>query len=834
MESFVLIFLAVIGLYFLYPLIHRFIFENVVIFSALFLTSVIWGFLLVRLFKGSKLDSTFEVGWFHHRYLRFLFILIFVMFAFFVITYPRMQSVAPIGGDTGMYIWKLRLINYYSPIWGIQYIDNSLSFLLFYWLGQTFSVDPLILFTFLPGLLMMFYLLTLYFYAKELFNDVSDKEKAIIPLIALSIAATSTIMLRISIDLHSQMLALALQTISFTCYLKSFRSKRWIPFIISLVVFPLLILVHLATFIVSVIQLLIFLAVSVSLKENRQKTFTLCLLVLFGMFIVSLLFLINYQYPLFAIGNLLSMIFPQTQQTYYLYANHIASVSPFWDPSSYLNKFIMGDIASSFGNVIPSLFALLACPILIKKGGTSRRFLLVQIGLSSFLAMYPLASFGEQWRFTVFIPVSIMAAVVISLLFRSLHRLSFSFSLLRKRSPSVTFKPSVKSMGVIILIVVLLVSVARSIDYQNKLANYPYAVNTDALTEISHVEKLFGKTNSSVVVLVRDSNSWNVFGYVVSPVAIYAGNLAYLLAEKSEPPLMVNNFVDKYIGGVQTLQQAHVFGHLNKYTIVLTEHTYHPDSLERGIMQEVSKGVYIVQNLTLSARLDFFEKWRQSRSLDVTFKDDSSYSTLANTSSLESWNTMNDGGGAASLLSDFGIRGTFKDVRRGYNIVLQYNFKNQIDISQSDFIVFNLLSDFRPLSARFEIGDSLGNVRYWEISSAEAPSFVPSNGLQVNLWNKVILPIRFFTLDYPGAVSLHAISYVRIKMTPDTLVSANVTVDQLNIGKGTYTEPEAIGNFITYNNILPFEYILCFSLATLLAILILFSKLRTYNRAKCR
>lgn len=820
----------------LYPVLHAFVYSNVHIFSLLLLLSTAFGYGLVRVFGNSRADSTFETAWFSRRRTRLLFIVAFVVFAFFVSTYPRVQSTEPIGGDTGMYVWKLRLIDVKGPLWSIQYSDNPLSLLFFYEIGHLLAVDSFVLFTFLPGILLVFFLLSLYVYSMEISRGLKEEERIIVPLFSLAVAATSTITLRVSIDLHAQMLALSLQNIVFALFLEGYRSMRWRPVAIGFVLFSLLTLVHTATFIISMVQILAFVGVSVLLSENKQKTVRLLVPVLFGFLVISLLALIHYRYSLFAVGNLLSVVFPQTQQPFYAYTSpHTIAFAPLFDSKSYLHKFVMGDIGLTFGNVIPSLFATMGCPLLLRNADVGKRFLLVQISLNSFLAIGALGILGQQsWRFAVFVPIAIMAGVFTAFLFRSVRQVCLSSSFLRKRKLTLNIRLPFKHIGIASLLTILLLGGMLCIQWENQLANYPYKVSADAMAEISSAKEIFGRANSSIIVLVRDADCWNVVGYMLSPACIYAGNLAYLLAEKSEPLMLVRGFLDKYIGGVQSLEQVGAFGHLDKYAIVLTEHTYHPDSLEKEMLQEISNGVYAARNLTLPARLAFFEEWRRSKGLNKAFGGDDSCFIFADTSSTRSWTAVNQGGGSSSLVPSSGIDGIFKNTLRGYNLVLEYHFESPANISQHDFIVLDIFFDFTPLDTRFEIVDISGNSRYWILNGVERPSFSPDSGLYIGSWNRVILPVHFYTSESPQRTNLSAISYIRLKATPETMETANMKLDNMRIGEGIDSAPVEVIDFITYNSPLPWECILGVSILDLFVVLVLIMRTRKYQPAAVR
>jgi hypothetical protein len=178
-------------------------------------------------------------------------------------TIPQLKSNMPIGGDTLIYAGWVDLSTIKDPTWILLNLDRPLFILLLCTIKNLLGVASLSLMKVVPPILTLIYIISIYFFSKELpKEDVS-------PAFAAMLAALSTTTLRFAIDLYSNFFALSLMIFFFTMYLKS---QTFTELIYVLPLFPILILMsHFATFILLNVILTIYIILIFIFK--REATF---------------------------------------------------------------------------------------------------------------------------------------------------------------------------------------------------------------------------------------------------------------------------------------------------------------------------------------------------------------------------------------------------------------------------------------------------------------------------------------------------------------------------------------------------------------------------------
>jgi len=172
-----------------------------------------------------------------------------------------------------------------------------------------------------------------------------------------------------------------------------------------------------------------------------------------------------------------------------------------------------------------------------------------------------------------------------------------------------------------------------SILYQKSFAKIPYEVDPRAIKELLWLRQAYGISNETIILVIRDSNAWPWAQALLSPITYY-GNLAYLLANLTEPDMPLSG---GYLGGLQTLQRYQALKNLNKFSIIVTEHTYRPDNIERKILREIHNNIYIVSPLTKDQVNAFFVEWTSYHSKPIYTSKIDDYLTLKPWLNLEAF-----------------------------------------------------------------------------------------------------------------------------------------------------------------------------------------------------
>jgi hypothetical protein len=162
---------------------------------------------------------------------------------------------------------------------------------------------------------------------------------------------------------------------------------------------------------------------------------------------------------------------------------------------------------------------------------------------------------------------------------------------------------------------VIVFSLNIAVDYQN---NYlvPWSPPTEeGMREIEWIVNAYGYGNDSVIIVVREHN---IFLWMLAQTGgfIYFGNLLYLLANKIEEKLLNSSDLvtrNAYIGARQRLWIDGVLENFNpnRYTIVVTEHTYAPDFIELQLLEPIHKGIYLVKKMSEQEIERWFNFWNE-------------------------------------------------------------------------------------------------------------------------------------------------------------------------------------------------------------------------------
>jgi len=796
--------------YKIYEPLHLFVLDNLFILAIILVTGFIWGFLLRKRF-GSFTNILFSTksslkNWSLRRWK--ILILVIVLITFFINLYPRLANRGPVGSDTLRYIYFLNRIKILGPNSIILYSDRPFYLGFLWFIHNFFRISAEDIFRILPAVMASAYTFSFYLYAKSLFhNDIKNMRICI--FISTFFAGISSISLRLFFDLHALVMALVMQNLLFVSILKYIRYNKKFHLCFSSLILALILLTHWVQFLLILLNLSIFSLLSLTFDAKNVAILRKIMLLALPAILILMLFMIfQIAFPITKTfcSSILLYIFPSLAPELVKQAINVTITGNPWGffnpsmtyPIGYAHKVLLGITFYDYGCVFPSLLAILSFIFIFDLKHTGLRFLSTQVLTYSVMIILPGVAVLQKWRFALLFPIPILAGISFDALWKFLSRINL---VINTSGIKRNYVIKVKWLAPILTAIVIVTSLQTAISWQNSIAINPYILDENQLEEINWIRNNFGVANPRLIVVVKDYNSAVNIASYVSPAAIYFGNLPYLLMNLSEPLDLVPD-VPLYCFGLQSLQLINALNNslTERYTVVLTEHTYKPSAIEKRFLKEIHKGIYIVPKLSNSDKINLFlsshylcstkvsDDKIPTRSLNISSVTHAHL--FINMESTECWQASNDGGGEAYLVLDnetvkegqYSIRGVFKRVRRGFNIRLKYTSSAPIRIDDTDYITIFLRTDFIPINARIYIFDLDGNWRYWEISGVEMPNFAPKNGWEAYTWFRIAIPVvKNYTWQSTIPPDTNQIARVEIVFTPPGADQLNIWADRLLI-----------------------------------------------------
>ncbi len=529
-------------------------------------------------------------------------------FIVFLQLYTRLPIQRPTGYDTLAYIYWINLTAGQGLFWPLFNSPTPLSIYFFYFSSTLSGIPSDSLFKFLPAGLLLSYAASTYLLLRILLKEDDIRYSRIPSLFGLLLAGTSVASLLFSLDLYRNLLGLTIQNLFMTFFILAIRwyKPKWL--MLSAICLAIELLTYWPMFLITLVQLLIFGGLSITIKNQRERIVFVSFLTALPAIIASYAFLlIQYSYPLSntMVKNFLWAIFPPPG----LLSKGDVGI---FGPSSVIPKFpddsqrlMTGMLSESMGNPLPSLLALVAVPSLARLQDERMRLLFAYVIAISGLILSPIGikdAYGV--RLPLIFPVTILAAIGV----RNIMQLCLQPNS-HLRVPKLLRRPRVGIAGLTVLLaLVLVITLQIGIEFQNAHAGSGAAASDIGTRELFRIRESFGLSNSHLILVIRGHDNWANSLYIVSPGAYYTGTLAYLLTNQTEPTSMIQDF-GTYVVSLQSLETSGALHNLTAYTIVLTEHTYGPSDVEKQFLREVDEGVFVVPTAVVRSPQEMFRSW---------------------------------------------------------------------------------------------------------------------------------------------------------------------------------------------------------------------------------
>ena len=789
------------------------IFDNAFILSIMIVTAIAWGIPLAKYSSDDLLEVSHGSRPLAVLLSSKIWLVISVILALLLNGYPRLASSIPVGGDTYPYAYILNLVNRNGMIWAFGYLDRPVTYLLFSIIQNGIGLSSLDIFRFIPETLAALFVISTYYYSRKIVPLKSPWRTPIASLSAL-LAASTTFLLRSYIDLYSQMLAMTLANGIFYFLLKYDETKRSKWVFAASVSLLAMVLIHWPFFLILSTEL-ILLSVLLFVDKGRRPELPRAIIRILSVPYALLLAIvvIQYSFPNTATVAfyLVSTLFPPKNLLGYSTQFNLAGTSGtgFWDPNAPVNSFqyyahrvLLGDISPFWGNPIPSLLAIAPFAVLARVKSLGQRTLAVQVMILSVLILSPLGAFAAQtYRFALLLPIPIAAS------YGFVHATQAGAQLTRRFSRSIKgLATPLAKIGLLLLVMALiLTSVLTAIQYQDRLATSPFSVSSQALDEINWVRDTYGVNNQSLVMVVRDIPGWDFVTASITPRVVYFGDLAYLIANKSEPQILntpTSLHPSQYVAGLESLEQNSVLHDLRSFTIIVTANTYYPTSIEMKYLIPIHEGVFVVSSTAfdqidslLSAWLDFrYYGWTPSAT---------NFTSVASEGNTSAWTVTNNGQGDAviSTINDSSITAVYSPTTPGYNLELRYLLPSSMNVSDFRFLSFQVWTSATPSNFRVWLDDPNGNYTYWELTGIEPLSYPPLGGWKQATWLQFTLRLGYPTYS-SGNFDLKIVYRLRFSFTPgsqDQSVTMAVSQAQFNRGDLSRAPLPLIPNLLLYN-----------------------------------
>ena len=156
-----------------------------------------------------------------------------VAIAAFLVWLPRSLQSLPIGGDTLFYISAIDTMNREGPLWALLYTDRPFFYLIIYGLQNLSGLSTVDFFRILPIILAASTTASVWFFVNLFYKEAAGY--------ASLLMATSTSLMRTSIDLYASFFAAILLFLTLGIYLRyrqemraRQRSLLWVMFVVIL------------------------------------------------------------------------------------------------------------------------------------------------------------------------------------------------------------------------------------------------------------------------------------------------------------------------------------------------------------------------------------------------------------------------------------------------------------------------------------------------------------------------------------------------------------------------------------------------------------------------
>jgi hypothetical protein len=148
----------------------------------------------------------------HGRSREYVVLVSAIAVAAFLVWFPRSLQSLPIGGDTLWYMTAVETINREGLSWAIVYTDKPVFYLATYGLQQVSGLSVLDFFTILPVVLAVGVTASVWFFVSSFYREAAGYSALLM--------ATSTSLMRTSIDLYASFFATSLLFLTFGFYLR--------------------------------------------------------------------------------------------------------------------------------------------------------------------------------------------------------------------------------------------------------------------------------------------------------------------------------------------------------------------------------------------------------------------------------------------------------------------------------------------------------------------------------------------------------------------------------------------------------------------------------------
>jgi len=161
-----------------------------------------------------------------------------------------------------------------------------------------------------------------------------------------------------------------------------------------------------------------------------------------------------------------------------------------------------------------------------------------------------------------------------------------------------------RRLGALLLIFVLLCTINVAVNARVTHGTDIYAPSVDSLNDIQRLREKFGYGNDSVIILVKPEQNWGRLTEWVEALTgakVYLGYITCILNNQTlecsrsilKQPI---EYQQGLLGSWNKLRINGCFNNLPNYTLVVSEHLYSPDALERTELLEIEDGIYVVKH----------------------------------------------------------------------------------------------------------------------------------------------------------------------------------------------------------------------------------------------
>ena len=329
----------------------------------------------------------------------------------------------------------------------------------------------------------------------------------------------------------------------------------------------------------------------------------------------------------------------------------------------------------------------------------------------------------------------------------------------------VSLRTIERGMTTLALIMVIVLSVEIAAKYEVDFAVPRSPPTTTGLTQLEWIRNHFGYDNRSVIIVIRDTNSY-LWALAYNGGLIYFGNLLYLLANQTDYGLLTNTNLEirsDYIGSIQRLWVYGALQGINsgKYLIVVPTDLYKPDALEIQALSTLSGGVLRSRQVDHSYLQGLFESWNRAKSTNDLLGNISPYVNiypLANCLTYSNWVSTN---GVARVM----IVQNFTNISTcSLHVIARVTGNAVTKIALNG--TWNLLSD-QFLGFYFKGTSNSTGQYYMEVtlkSSSDPNSYYYYNFTDKSIWDGAIHGFvlelsQFQAVGVPGLSSISAIDF---------------------------------------------------------------------------